>query len=114
MVDIYNNPGVVPQSSVATIVGATPTTNAALYQSSSPINFVTTANACPTIIFQGSADPLVNAVTQSAALNTKLQAMGVPQLFTLYAGKGHGDDWGNDTFFDAFTKIQAFVNTHNP
>jgi hypothetical protein len=57
---------------------------------------------------------LVNAVTQSAALNTKLQAMGVPQLFTLYAGKGHGNDWGNDTFFDAFTKIQAFVNTHNP
>ncbi len=114
MVDIYNNPGVVPQSSVATIVGATPTTNAALYQSSSPINFITTASACPTIIFQGSSDPLVNAVTQSATLNTKLQAMNVPQSFTLYAGKGHGDDWGNALFFDAFTKIQAFVNTHNP
>lgn len=114
MLDIYNNPGVVPQSSIATIVGATPTTNAALYQSSSPINFVTTATACPTIIFQGSADPLVNAVTQSAALNTKLQAMLVPQSFTLYPGKGHGDDWGNALFFDAFTKIEAFVNTHNP
>jgi acetyl esterase/lipase len=114
MTDLYNNPGTVPQSTIAAIVGATPASNSALYQQSSPINFATIGAACPTIILQGSADPLVNAVRQSGALKNKLQAAGVPVQYVEYAGKGHGDDWYSDTFFDAFNKIQAFLALYNP
>jgi len=112
--DLYNNPGLVPQLSIAAIVGATPTSNPALYQQSSPVTFVTNATACPTLILQGSADPLVNAARQSAVLRDKLQIAGVPVQYVLYMGKGHGDDWGSDTFFDAFNKMQGFVAIHNP
>ena len=114
MTDMYNNPGIVPQSTIATIVGATPVSNAALYQQSSPVNFAVAAAACPTIILQGSADPLVNAQRQSVALKDKLQTAGVPVQYVEYAGKGHGDDWGNAIFFDAFNKVQAFLELYNP
>ena len=112
--DLYDNPGFVPQATVAAIIGATPTSNPTLYQQSSPINFVTTSAACPTIIFQGSADPLVNAVRQSGALRDKLLLNNVPVQYVEYAGKGHGDDWDGPVYFDAFNKIQAFVNLYNP
>jgi acetyl esterase/lipase len=112
--DLYDNPGFVPQATVAAIIGATPTSDPVLYQQSSPINFVTNSTACPTIIFQGSADPLVNAVRQSGALRDKLLLNNVPVQYVEYAGKGHGDDWDGPVYFDAFNKIQAFVNLYNP
>ena len=112
--DLYNNPGVIPPLNIIAIMNGTPTSNPTLYQQSSPINFVNAATACPTIILQGSADPLVNAVRQSAALNDKLQIAGVPREYVLYTGKGHGDDWDSATFFDAFNRIEAFLRFHNP
>jgi acetyl esterase/lipase len=112
--DLYNNPGVVPQQNIAAIMGGTPASNAALYLQSSPISFVSNTTACPTLILQGSADPLVNSERQSAVLRDKLEAASVPVEYVLYAGKGHGDDWGSDTFFDAFSKMQVFVALHNP
>ena len=114
MNDLYNNPGAVPQSSIAGIVGATPTSNPALYYQSSPINYATTSAGCPTIILQGGADPLVNAISQSWALRNKLDIEGVPVQYVEYAGKGHGTDWDSNTYFDAFNKIQAFINLRNP
>jgi len=114
MNDLYNNPGLVPQASIAAIVGATPTSNPSLYLQSSPVTFVSIAASCPTIILQGSTDPLVNAVTQSKSLRDKLQIAGVGVEYVEYAGKGHGDDWGNDTFYDAFNKIQSFLTFYNP
>ena len=113
MTDLYNNPGAVPQASITTIVGATPTSNPLLYQQSSPVNFVS-ATSCPTLILQGGADPLVNPVSQSGVLNNKLITAAVASQFVLYPGKGHGDDWGPDIFFDAFNKVQAFLALHNP
>jgi acetyl esterase/lipase len=112
--DLYNNPGVVPQQNIVAIVGATPSSNAALYTQSSPITFVSSTTACPTLILQGTADPLVNPARQSAVLRDKLQIAAVPVQYILYPGKGHGDDWGSDTFFDAFNKMQAFVAIYNP
>lgn len=112
--DLYTNPGVIPPLNIAAIMNGTPTTNPTLYQQSSPINFVNATAACPTIILQGSADPLVNAVRQSGALNDKLQIAGVPREYVLYNGKGHGDDWDSATFFDAFNRIEAFVRLYNP
>ena len=112
--DLYNNPGVIPPLNITAIMNGTPTTNPSLYQQSSPINFVNATTACPTIILQGSADPLVNALRQSGALNDKLQSAGVPREYVLYSGKGHGDDWDSATFFDAFNRIEAFLRFHNP
>jgi len=112
--DLYNNPGVITAANVEAIVGATPANNPAIYQQSSPVNFAVAGAACPTIILQGSADPLVNADRQSAALRDKLQIAAVPVEYTVYAGKGHGDDWDNATFLDAFNKVQAFVSQYNP
>ena len=114
MNDLYDNPGIVTADNIAAIVGDTPANNPAIYQQSSPINFVSAASACPTIILQGGTDPLVNTETQSGALRDKLQTAGVPVQFVLYPGKGHGDDWDDATFLDAFNKIQAFVNLYNP
>jgi acetyl esterase/lipase len=113
MADLYNNPGVVPQQNIAAIVGATPVSNAALYAQSSPLSFVSSTSACATLILQGGADPLVNPARQSGVLRDKLQIAGVPVQYVLYAGKGHGDDWGSDIFYDAFNKMQAFVAIHN-
>lgn len=112
--DLYNNPGVIPPLNITAIMNGTPATNPSLYQQSSPINFVNATTACPTIILQGSADPLVNAMRQSGALNNKLQIAGVAREYVLYNGKGHGDDWDSATFFDAFNRIEAFLRFHNP
>jgi acetyl esterase/lipase len=107
MVDLYNNPGMVPAATIALIVGATPTSNATLYQQSSPINFVT-AQCSPTIILQGGADPLVNATTQSLALKNKLVTAGAVNQYVFYPTGGHGD-WNAATFTDAFNNIQTFL-----
>jgi acetyl esterase/lipase len=107
MVDIYNNPAspAIPQSAVASIVGATPTTNLTLYQSSSPINYVT-AQSAPTIILQGGVDPLV-AASQSATLNTKLQTMGVVHQYVFYPTEGHS--WVGPNLVHSFNQVQAFL-----
>jgi acetyl esterase/lipase len=90
MVDLYNNPGLVPAATIALIVGATPISNATLYQQSSPINFVT-AQSSPTIILQGGADLLVNATTQSLALKNKLVTTGAINQYVFYPTGG--GDW---------------------
>lgn len=107
MNDLYNNPGAVSPNLLALIVGGTPTSNQAIYQQSSPINYVT-AQSCPTIILQGGLDPLVNATTQSLALKNKLTATGIINQYVFYPTGGHGD-WDKATFTDAFNNIQAFL-----
>lgn len=112
LVDLYNNPGTIPDYLIAQVIGTTPTANPGLYQSSSPINFV--SNARPTIILQGTADPLVNYISQSRALRDQLEAAGKPVQYVEYEGLGHGDDWSDADFTDAFNKIQGFLETYNP
>lgn len=107
MVDLYNNPGSVSPSLLALIVGATPTSNPAIYQQSSPINFVT-AQSCPTIILQGGLDLLVNPTTQSLALKNKLTTTGIINQYVFYPTGGHGD-WNAATYADAFNNIQSFL-----
>lgn len=112
LVDLYNNPGTIPDYLIAQVIGTTPTANPGLYQSSSPINFV--SNACPTIILQGTTDPLVNYISQSRALRDQLEAAGKPVQYVEYEGLGHGDDWSDADFTTAFNKIQGFLHTYNP
>jgi acetyl esterase/lipase len=114
LVELYNNPGAIPQNTIAQIIGTTPVANLALYQQSSPISFANAGMACPTLILQGTNDPLVNHIAQSEALRNKLQAATVAVQYIAYPGKGHGDDWDAATYADAFNNIQNFVALHNP
>ena len=108
MVDLYNNPGTVPQSAIAALMSGTPTTNAPLYQLSSPIQFVDAGN-CPTIILQGGMDLLVNATRQSQALANKLTLFNVTNQYVLYPTLGHGDTWTVANYTDAYNKVGVFL-----
>jgi len=105
MTSLYNTANPLVQSAIAAVVGATPTTNATLYQQSSPINFVT-AQSSPTIIFQGGIDPLVPP-TQSITLDAKLLSMGVTHQYVFYPTEGHS--WVGPNLTDSFDKLQAFL-----
>lgn len=106
--ELYNSPAspTVPSSVIASIVGGTPTTNPAIYQQSSPINFVT-AQSPPTIILQGGLDPLVSP-NQSIALKNKLTTAGVTNQYVFYPTEQHG--WGGANLVDSFNKIFAFLS----
>ncbi|MGC4103268.1 alpha/beta hydrolase fold domain-containing protein [Ferruginibacter sp.] len=116
LTDMYNNPvgpsPTVTQLVLAQTIGATPTSNAAIYTSSSPVNFIV-AGSAPTILLHGSNDPLVSP-TQSVAVKNKLTAVGTVNQYVLYPGKGHGDDWGDAIYKDAFNNIQAFITANVP
>ncbi|MBL7701358.1 MAG: alpha/beta hydrolase [Ferruginibacter sp.] len=114
MAALYNDysTNIPTQFAIASLMSGTPATNPALYQSSSPIQFVDALN-CPTIVIQGGADPVVNATTQSQALVTKLSSFSVPNQYVFYPAGGHGD-WDAATYTDAFNKIQVFLGVHVP
>ena len=111
MVAMYNDYAINPQAQlgIVALMNGTPTSNPILYQQSGSINFALPANACPTIIFQGTADPIVNATTQSVALINKLTAASVVNEYKPYPGLGHVDTWDSATFTDAYNRIQAFL-----
>lgn len=113
MVAMYNDYASNPpaQLGIFGLMSGSPASNPALYASSSPLTYAN-AQAPPTIILQGATDPIVNAITQSFALKTKLTTMGVVNQYVLYPG-GHGD-WDAATYTDAFNKIQVFLaaNVH--
>jgi acetyl esterase/lipase len=110
--DYASNP--LNQFGITALMSGTPASNAALYASSSPLTFATTANACPTIIFQGTADLTVNATTQSIALRDKLTTNTVANQYVSYTGLGHVDSWTATTFTDTYNKIQTFLATYVP
>lgn len=107
LVDMYNNPASLfsPPILLSSVVGATPVTNATLYQQSSPINFVT-AQGPPTIILHGGVDILVSP-NQSFALKNKLQSLGVIHQYVFYPTENHG--WIGPNLVDSFNKIAAFL-----
>ncbi|MBC7873817.1 MAG: prolyl oligopeptidase family serine peptidase, partial [Ferruginibacter sp.] len=110
LAEMYNNPASIfaPPALLATVIGATPTSNPAIYQQSSPINFVT-AQSPPTIILQGGVDPLV-APTQSLSLKTKLDAMGVVNQYVFYPTETHG--WSGANLTHSFNAIQTFLSAN--
>jgi acetyl esterase/lipase len=118
MVAMYNDyaPNPLSQQGIVALMSGTPATNPTMYQQSSPITtaYANAANACPTIIFQGTADAIVNATTQSVALKNKLTAATVVNEYYPYIGLGHIDTWGAVTLTDTYNKIQVFLaaNVH--
>ena len=109
LISLYNNP---PNPLVSTLLqsvtGYTPTTNPAIYQQSSPVNFVTTQSQ-PTFILHGGVDIVVSP-SQSILLKDELQAKGVPHEYILYPTEGHG--WFGANLTDSFNRILAFLAVH--
>ena len=107
LVQMYNNPPnpLVPLL-LASVTGGTPNSNPAIYQQSSPLNFVVNSSA-PTLLLHGGND-IVVPYSQSTLLQNKLNSVGVSNQYVLYPGGGHGD-WSSQIYFDAFNKIDAFL-----
>jgi acetyl esterase/lipase len=113
LTDMYNNPvGGNPFYSqiLAGAIGATPAQNPSIYTNSSPVNFINSNSAMPTILFHGGLDPLVNP-SQSTAVQTKLIAAGITNQYVFYPSGGHGD-WDAATYTDSFNKIQLFLEAN--
>jgi len=91
------------------LLGGTPATNVTMYQSSSPVNYVS-AQSPPTLILHGGVDPLV-PIAQSTALKTKLQTMGATVQMVTYPLEGHG--WTGASLTDTYDRITAFLTTYN-
>jgi acetyl esterase/lipase len=110
MVDLYNSvTDPLVKSYIQNLMGGTPAANPALYQQSSPVNFVD-AQSPPTIILHGASDELVN-VSQSLALKDKLESAGVVNQLIVYPGQGH-DIWPASVMNDAFDKIELFIKAN--
>ena len=112
LVQMYNSPSnpLIPLL-LTTVTGGTPVSNPAIYQQSSPFNFVTNTSA-PTLLLHGGLD-IVVAPSQSTILQNKLNTVGVPNQFVFYNAGGHGD-WDTATYHDAFNKVDAFLKIHHP
>lgn len=110
MVSFFNNTtDPTSQLGLQILMGGNPTTNAAMFQSSSPVNFITPLSP-PTIILHGDADVVV-PIAQSQALKNKLQQEGVVHQLVTYPGLGH-DIWPPATMTDAFNRIEVFIRAN--
>ncbi|MBO9200893.1 MULTISPECIES: alpha/beta hydrolase [Niastella] len=108
---LYNHPGnPLVASMLAGIIGATPLQNAAIYATSSPINYVS-GKSPPTLLLQGDADPLV-PVAQANMLKDKLVAFGVNNQLVIYPGEQHG--FTPAKMLDSYTRIVAFLQANVP
>lgn len=84
------------------------TDNPEYYEGLSPYH-VATSSAAPTILFYGDEDPLI-PTSQGVDMHAKLDALGIINEFTLYAGEGHG--WNGANGIDTNLKLSAFITTH--
>lgn len=111
MADLYNKTSdAYLKFGIEILLSGTPSTNAMAYQESSPINFVT-AQSSPTIIFHGDHDPVV-PLSESTALQGKLQEASVPVQLNVYPSTQHG--WGGANLTDVYNKMEAFLRQYNP
>ncbi|MBL7886554.1 MAG: alpha/beta hydrolase [Flavobacterium sp.] len=87
------------------VTGVNYAANPSYYNQISPV-YRATANAQPTIMLYGNADPLI-PTTQGQSLHNKLNQLGVYNEFYLYNG-GHGD-WSIPDQLDAYGKLVTFI-----
>ena len=104
LVAIWNE-GFLQQLALIAVTGKTYDQDQAIYNQSSPINFVT-AQSPPTIVLQGGLDDIVLPV-QSDMLISKLNSRGVYNQLVPYPSEGHGFTTANNT--DAMLKSLAFI-----
>lgn len=107
--NFYHNTDVSVADLISILMKGTPTSNAMLYSSSSPINYINSKTP-PTIILQGGKDDIVPK-EQSEMLRDKLTAAGVTNQYVFYPDRGHG--WYDPaTVDDAFAKVDAFLKAN--
>ena len=110
MTDLYNSASTpIAQFAFQILMGGTPSSNPTLYQSSSPLNFVS-AQSPPTIILHGDMDDIV-PLAQSIKLKNKLQSLGVITEMHTFPNQGH-DVWPSAVMDDAFDKIEVFLKAN--
>jgi acetyl esterase/lipase len=103
---------IVPESSAAAFaveqfLGATPAQAPTMYSDASPVDHVS-ATSAPTLIIQGTNDPIV-PVSQSVELANALGLAGVANRLVLISGAGHGFGFkvgGRDLLPDILTFLQ--------
>ena len=119
MVDLYRFYEEIPDAvdreamllGLRTLMGGTPSGNPNLYNSSSPINFVT-AQSPPTIILQGELDDVV-PMRQSEALADKMTSLGVTHEYVFHPRQTHG--WSDPVVVTkSFNAIDAFLKANVP
>lgn len=113
LTDMYNNPvggNATLSFLLAQAIGKTPLQDPIIYTNSSPLTFINSGSAMPTILLHGGLDPLINA-SQSIAVQNKLNTAGITNQFVFYPTGGHGD-WSNTIYFDAFNQIAAFLTAN--
>jgi acetyl esterase/lipase len=115
LLDMYNNPvggNTLISFTLGRTIGKTASEDPAIYNSSSPINFISSSTAMPTILLHGGLDPLVKP-QQSIAVKDKLAQAGIASQYVFYPNAGHGD-WDGPTYTDAFNKIEVFLTQQVP
>lgn len=100
MVDLYHT-----HHQLSGLMTGTPTTLPAVYSDASASSHVDKKSP-PTIIFHGTADPIV-PIRESDSLNMKLKQANVPVSYITYPGKGHG--WRGNEILDTYSKAIAFI-----
>lgn len=100
MADLYN-----AHHELALLMNGTPAAIPAVYADASVVGHVDKKSP-PTIIFHGTADPIV-PIRESDSLNVQLKNANVPVSYVTYAGKGHG--WRGKEILDTYTKAVAFI-----
>ena len=110
MTQLYIDPAPAsPATGIAFLMSGTPVTNPALYQSSSPINFVDISSP-PTIIFHGGVLDTLVKTSQSTNLRAKLLQKAVINQYVFYPNEGHG--WTGANLINTLDKIVAFLNAN--
>lgn len=111
LTEMYFNPAggnAALSTLLAQAIGKTPLQDPLIYINSSPVTYISSNSAIPTLLFHGGLDPLINA-SQSIAVKNKLTNAGVINEYVFYPAGGHGG-WSNAIYFDAFNKIKAFLD----
>ena len=115
LLDMYNNPvggNTLISYTLAITIGKTPTQDPAIYMNSSPVTYISSNTAVPTILLHGGLDPLVSA-QQSVSVKNKLSLAGIANEYVFYPAAGHGN-WDAATYTDAFNKVVAFLAQQVP
>lgn len=106
LTELHNNPATTQLRDILTAVtGATPQTNAAIYQSSSPVNFIS-ASSPATLLVHGDNDGAV-PLQQSQRTAQLLQTAGVVFQLKIIPGEGHF--FSDPAMQQFFLHVQAFL-----
>lgn len=100
MADLYT-----AHREMAILMQGTPKKIPDVYADASVVNHVA-KNSPATIIFHGTADPIV-PIRESDSLSLNLKKAKVPSNYIKYQGKGHG--WRGAEIQDTYNKTVAFI-----